>query len=72
MEDDKRLEKLKETINNLAYTEKQKVEALKQLSDIEPRIRKVISTMVYNRDFGREISVLTSPDLNLKFKFYKR
>lgn len=70
MENDK-LAKLKETIKDCAYNEEQMQEAFNYLNTVEPKINKVISTFVYNKEWGKEISVLTSPSLDIKFEFKK-
>lgn len=64
--------KLKETIKECAFNEEQIQEANNKLNEIESKVNKVISTLVYNRDWGKEISVLTSPMIDLKFKFYQK
>lgn len=58
-------------IDRCAYNEKQKQEALDKLEEFDTKINKVISTLIYNREWGKEISVLTNPSIDLNFKFYK-
>ncbi len=64
-----RMEMLETAINEFANTEEQRKEALDLLNEYKPKIKKVISLMVYNKEEGKQISVLTSPDFNLKFFF---
>ena len=66
-----RMEILEKAIEEFANTEEQKKEAFDLLNEYKPKIKKVISLMVYNKDEGKQISVLTSPDFNLKFFFKK-
>lgn len=58
-------------IDRCAYNEEQKQEALSKLEELDTKITKVISTLIYNREWGKEISVLTMPSIDLNFKFYK-
>ena len=66
-----RMKQLEELINEFSNTEEQKQEAFKKLEEYRPRINKVISLIVYNRENGKQITVLTSPDFNLTFFFEK-
>lgn len=45
--------KLKETIKECAFNEEQIQEANNKLNEIESKVNKVISTLVYNRDWGK-------------------
>ena len=65
------IENLEKYINECAYNEQQKQDALKKVEEIKPKIKNVLCCFVYNRDFGKELSVLTSPSIDLKFQFYK-
>ena len=58
-------------IDRCAYNDNQKQEALSKLEELDTKITKVISTLIYNREWGKEISVLTIPSIDLNFKFYK-
>lgn len=69
--EDKRINLIEQAINELAYTDEQKQESFKILEEIKPKIKKVISVMVYKREDGIEISALTIPDYDLKFYFKK-
>lgn len=63
---------IEEIIKELSYTKEQEEAALKEWKEIEPKVKKVLSTLVYNKDYGKELSVLTTPDFNLKFKFERK
>lgn len=65
------IENLEKCINEYAYNEQQKQDALKKLEEIKPKIKSILCCFVYNKDFGKELSVLTSPNIDLRFKFYK-
>lgn len=62
---------IEEVIKELAYNKKQEEAALKEWKEVEPKVKKVLSTLVYNKDYGKELSILTTPDFNLKFRFEK-
>lgn len=64
-------EDIEREIKGLAYNEKQVEEALKIIEENKPRIKNIISRFVYNKDYGKELVLLTTPDLNLRFKFEK-
>lgn len=64
-------EDIEEEIKRLAYNEKQVEEALKIIEENKPRIKNIISRFVYNKDYRKELVLLTTPDLNLRFKFEK-
>lgn len=64
-------EDVEREIKRLAYNDKQVEEALKILEEQKPYIKSLISRFVYNKDFGKELVLLTTPDLNLRFKFEK-
>lgn len=66
-----RMKLLEELINEFSNTEEQKQEAFEKLEEYRPRIKKVISLIVYNRENGKQITALTSPDFNLTFFFKK-
>lgn len=70
MDSNKFMNLIKE-INRCAYNDNQKQEALSKLEELDTKITKVISTLIYNREWGKEISVLTIPSIDLNFKFYK-
>lgn len=64
-------EDIEREIKRLAYNEEQIKEALNTLEENKPKIKNIISRFVYNKDFGKELVLLTTPDLNLRFKFEK-
>lgn len=66
-----KMETLEAMIKEFANTKEQEEEAFKLLNEYKPKIKKVISTMIYNKEEGKQISVLTQPDFNLKFLFKK-
>lgn len=70
MDSNKFMNLIKE-IDRCAYNDNQKQEALSKLEELNTKITKVISTLIYNREWGKEISVLTIPSIDLNFKFYK-
>ena len=70
MDSNKFMNLIKE-IDRCAYNDNQKQEALSKLEELDTKITKVISTLIYNRECGKEISVLTIPSIDLNFKFYK-
>lgn len=70
MDSNKFMNLIKE-IDRCAYNDSQKQEALSRLEELDTKITKVISTLIYNREWGKEISVLTIPSIDLNFKFYK-
>jgi len=70
MDSNKFMNLIKE-IDRCAYNDNQKQEALSKLEELDTKITKVISTLIYNREWGKEISVLTIPSIDLNFKFYK-
>lgn len=70
MDSNKFMNLIKE-IDRCAYNDNQKQEALSRLEELDTKITKVISTLIYNREWGKEISVLTMPSIDLNFKFYK-
>lgn len=70
MDSNKFMNLIKE-IDRCAYNDNQKQEALSRLEELDTKITKVISTLIYNREWGKEISVLTIPSIDLNFKFYK-
>lgn len=70
MDSNKFMNLIKE-IDRCAYNYNQKQEALSKLEELDTKITKVISTLIYNREWGKEISVLTIPSIDLNFKFYK-
>lgn len=65
-------EDIEKEIKRLAYNEKQEQEAMKLLNESKPKIKNIISRFVYNKDFGKELVLLTTPDINLRFKFEKK
>ena len=69
--DSNKFMKLIKEIDRCAYNENQKQEAWSKLEELDTKITKVISTLIYNREWGKEISVLTIPSIDLNFKFYK-
>lgn len=71
MDSNKFMNLIKE-IDRCAYNDNQKQEALSKLEELDTKITKVISTLIYNREWGKEISVLTIPSIDLNFKFYKK
>ena len=70
MDSNKFMNLIKE-IDRCAYNDNQKQEPLSKLEELDTKITKVISTLIYNREWGKEISVLTIPSIDLNFKFYK-
>lgn len=64
-------DKLRKTIEDSAYSEKQKEDAFKTLEEYLPKIKKIYGIMTYNRDWGKEISVMTTPNFDIKLKFAK-
>lgn len=64
-------EDIEREIKRLAYNEEQIKGGLNTLEENKPKIKNIISRFVYNKDFGKELVLLTTPDLNLRFKFEK-
>lgn len=62
---------IEKEIKRLSYNKAQEQEALKILNDSKPKIKNIISRFVYNKEFGKELVILTTPDINLRFKFEK-
>lgn len=64
-------DKLRKSIEDSAYSEKQKEDAFKIIEEYLPKIKKIYGIMTYNRDWGKEISVMTTPNFDIKLKFTK-
>ena len=63
------IEELYKKIDELAYNKEQVNKAKSEIDKNKDKIKKIISIFVYNREDGKELQVLTSPDIDLKIKF---